>query len=114
MTTCILLATIICANAEASRLTPAQAAAVLAPGQFVYVEKRLPQVVVIPSSASPRDFPTPRPERRLDGSLYSEAPWSVFWQVPLDVRLVNGPHNAGRRDDRTTLHTYARDAGRSR
>lgn len=66
-----------------TRLTPADAAAILFPGQFVYLPSTRtlgPQVYVVGSSSTAGPFgefpPFPAP-RRLDGSSYADPPWSM-------------------------------------
>lgn len=65
---------------RASTLTPAEAAALLAPRQFVYVAPRPaePQVVLLASSPTAGPFGEFRPlssSRRLDGSSYQVPQW---------------------------------------
>ena len=66
-----------------STVTPAEAAALLAPHQFVYVAPRPaePPVVLLESSptAGPfGEFKPFSPPRRLDGSSYQDPPWEAL------------------------------------
>jgi hypothetical protein len=76
--------------------TPAEAAAILAPHQFVYLEpSRGPYVVGIYSSATAGpfgEFPAYTPAARLDASSYFEMPWSLTTYVP---RGSGGGRSAG-------------------
>ena len=78
MTTCTLVLGLIQCVIVGPVLTPAQAAAILAPHEFVYVAP-LPAggpvlTVARSKTGSPWDWPELRPKRRLDGTLLSDPP----------------------------------------
>lgn len=79
-----------------STVTPAEAAAILAPYQFVYVEPAPrwgPRFVVLRSNPADGPFGAFHPfapGRRLDGTPLSEPPWSMTTYV--------GRHRYSRRD----------------
>lgn len=85
MTTCITILGIITCTLDpgATKLTAAQAAAILAPGQYVHVPRypvQPPAYLFLPPNAPApaRPAPTrPTPARRLDGSLHSDPPWQI-------------------------------------
>jgi hypothetical protein len=89
-----------CLVDPATRPTPAEAARILAPYQFVYVEPAPPMgptVVIIGSS--PADgpfgpFPALPPAQRLDGSLLSSPPWRSTTYIGPQYPLAR-PHTAG-------------------
>lgn len=69
-----------------STLTPAEAAAILAPRQFVYVPERPSEPMAVVARSSPTagpfgEFKPFDPPRRLDGSSYSDPPWSMMTYV---------------------------------
>lgn len=80
----------------ASTVTPAEAAAILAPYQFVYVAPAPrwgPTFVVLKSNPADGPFGAFHPfapGRRLDGTPLSEPPWSMTAYI--------GPHRYSRRD----------------
>ena len=100
-----------------STVTPAEAAALLAPHQFVYVAPRPaePQVVLLASSptAGPFGELTPlSPSRRLDGSSYQDPPWESLdysWRRQRSGRNSGSRHGSGR----GFVHDNASPAGTS-
>ena len=71
---------------QSSPITAVEAAAILAPNQFVYVPTRraAPVAMVLPSSATAGpfgEFSPPSPMRRLDGSLYTDRQWRVTHRI---------------------------------
>src|SRR5687768_8253434 len=96
-----------CLVNPATRLTPAEAARILEPRQFVYVEPATsmgPTVVIFGSS--PTDgpfgpFPAFPAAQRLDGSLLSAAPWRVTAYVGRPFHL-NRSHAPLRTVDKQT------------
>lgn len=84
MTTCTLIAGIISCTITGPRPTPAEAAAILAPYQYVAPLPPGPTVIFISASVTDGPFgaftPFP-PPRRLDGTLYSQPPWRMTTKV---------------------------------
>ena len=82
-----------CLVDPATRPTPAEAARILEPYQFVYVEPAPPMgptVIIVGSSPTEGPFgpfPAFPPARRLDGSLLSVPPWNVTTYARLSVPL---------------------------
>jgi len=81
--TCILVAMMISCSGQKLATTPAEAAALMAPHQFVYVAKRVPRIHEPDLSSSPTagpfgEFKPFSPARRLDGSLFTDPPWTLF------------------------------------
>jgi hypothetical protein len=68
------------------RVTPAEAAAILAPHQFTWQPTATqPRVLVLPSSATSGPFGEFRefsPARRLDGTLLSDPQWEATTYLP--------------------------------
>lgn len=91
MTTCTIIGLIVSCimAADRPRLTPDQAAAILAPGQYVHVPRSYP--LPAPSYPMPvmSGVAAPEPMRRLDGTSYSTPPWTL--RAYIGRRL----HNAG-------------------
>jgi len=86
VTTCTIIGLIVvsCLADPAMRLTPAEAAAILEPNQFVYVDTPqprwpLPQSGVFgsPTAGPFGEFPPFPPPHRLDGTPYTEPPWEM-------------------------------------
>ena len=100
-----------------STVTPAEAAALLAPRQFVYVAPRPaePQVVLIASSptAGPfGEFTSLSPSRRLDGSSYQDPQWESL--AYSGRRPGSGRNSRGRRSSGNGwVHDNASPAGTS-
>src|SRR5688572_5097111 len=96
---CIIVGAVVvsCLVDPATRPTPAEAARILEPYQFVYAEPRPPMgpsVIIVGSS--PADgpfgpFADSPPARRLDGSSFSAPPWQVTAYVGRPSRH-NRPH----------------------
>ncbi len=68
-------------------MTPAEAAAILAPHQFVWQPALplAPRVIGVPSSVTAGpfgEFPEFSPARRLDGTLLSDPAWGVTTWIP--------------------------------
>lgn len=89
MTTCTIIGLVVsCLVNPATRLTPDEAAAILAPYQYVYVEPAPrwgPTVLLAGSSptAGPfGEFKPFSPARRLDGSLWTDPPWRSVTYLP--------------------------------
>lgn len=95
MTTCItILGIITCTlNPQATKLSPTEAATILAPGQYVHVPRypaQPPAYLFVPPNA-PAPAAMPGPSRyRLDGSLHSDPPWqhTSFRYSDLDLALL--------------------------
>ena len=101
MTSCIGAALIIhCVLAPTPRPSPADAAAILAPHQFVAPPPAEgPYVVIIGSSPNAGPFgefaPFP-PTRRLDGTLLSQRPWTMrTYYVGRSVHTTEYSRRAG-------------------
>jgi len=92
VTTCSLILGVIACLATAPRPTPAEAVNVLTASvrPFVYVERSSPApFVVFPllaPSSGPWTWPTPMPDRRLDGTLWTDPPSVMRWRVPRRTR----------------------------
>jgi hypothetical protein len=106
MNTCTIIGLVVnCLINPATRLTPAEAAAILAPNQYVYVEPAPrwgPTVVLAGSSptAGPfGEFKPFSPRRRLDGSLTTDPPWrsTVYLGHPTFPRRIDNAHAPGQR-----------------
>lgn len=94
-----------------STVTPAEAAAILAPRQFVYVPERLPPMVTLspsgPTTGPFGEFAPFPPPRRLDGSLWTDPPWvSAAFLPPYYYGAVVFPPFIGQ------PHYSLRDGGR--
>jgi len=81
VTTCTIVAGVItCVFAPGPRPTAAEAAAILAPRQFVYVAP-IPPRPPIYVARTVDHWPEPRPRRRLDGTLLTD-PVQVYGVFP--------------------------------
>ena len=95
MTTCVIVALLVsCQIDRSTRLTPAQAAALLAPRQFVALADTSggPRVTVLSFSAPAVPV---WPTTRLDGSSLSQPPivYGVpYPYTPFQYALLNGGH----------------------
>jgi hypothetical protein len=92
---CTIVGIVVLNCLTTNRPTPSEAAEILRPRQYVSVAPVPPlRPLAVVAVSNPGDgpfgpFPL-SPPRRLDGTLYSEPRWSVSWQAPLQVEIVNG------------------------
>jgi len=103
-----------CLVNPATRLTPAEAARILEPRQFVYVEPAPPMgPTVVIFGSSPTDgpfgpFPAFPAAKRLDGSLLSAPPWHVTAYAGRPFHLNRPYAQIGRADKQNTRATHHR------
>ncbi len=103
-----------CLVDPATRPTPAEAARILEPNQFVYVEPAPPMgPTVVIFGSSPADgpfgaFPAFPSARRLDGSLFSAPPWRATTSIGHPFHL-NRPYAPVGRAYQQTTRKFATD-----
>jgi hypothetical protein len=96
MTTCALVLGIISCTFAGPRTTPAEALAILAPHQFVYVPPLPPGPTVLilnsSSTAGPfGEFKPFSPSQRLDGSSFTDPPFGACYGAGCYGPLYGGP-----------------------
>ena len=110
-------------SVSSTRVTPAEAAAILAPHQFVWqptlpAEPRVLGLFSSPTGGPFGEFPEFSPARRLDGTLLSDPQWGVTTYLPYGGwrgthdrgPVVGGPsHRSGDRRPAAPAGRRARD-----